>query len=71
MVIESVNQRFVYTSRVGNTVSVEQKCPQTQVESSVCKQHPVLDAWLERQVPQDRVAGQDASGPGWEPRCSH
>ena len=44
MVIESVNQRFVYTSRVGNTVSVEQKCPQTQVQSPVCASS--IQSWM-------------------------
>ena len=42
--IESVNQRFVYTSRAGNSVSVEQKCPQTRVQSPVCVSS--IQSWI-------------------------
>lgn len=41
--------------------------PNSSPECSVCEQHPILDARLERQVPWDRAAGLDASEHGWEP----
>lgn len=44
MVIESVNQRFVYTFRVRNSVSLKLQCPQAQVQSRVCASS--IQSWM-------------------------